>query len=305
MKAKLKKCIIIIRLLKHGAELSRRDICKVLQKEFPDDQEMSRNTFSSYIEFIEDILPCRIIYDVKTNKYRLRVNKTIPTEVNQMFDYLINQYDIELALPLLVKHSTKIHNAEIITGTENLGIILKAIEEHRGYSCDYRSFKNGTNKHRTFIPLFVTSWEGRWYVVSESTTHPDGMPYTYALERMDNIELTEENMEPNSFVTIDEYFKDSYGIQHYNPKEKACDIKIQVFGSEVEYIRARPIHQSQKIIEEGDGYMIIRLHLTPCYNFYQRLMWLREGIKVLEPQSVINELLKINSKVSELYHTNE
>ena len=46
-------------------------------------------------------------------------------------------------------------------------------------------------------------------------------------------------------------------------------ITIKVYGSQVDYIKARPIHSSQTEIEQGNGWSIFSYWLKPSYNFYQ------------------------------------
>lgn len=297
---RLKKCVFIVKLFERRPLWTQTEIMDAMREEFPHDDAPSPRTFGRYKEFIEDNFPCKLVFDQHTKQYHLEKSKQTNDD-NNIYEYIMAMYNVIGLEPLLSKHSDKVHNAEIVTGTEKLEIILKAIDEHKGYICDYHSFNNETTKTRTFIPLFLTSWEGRWYVVADVTTHPDGTPYTYALERMDNIQLTKEKMKPFSKVNIREYFKDAYGIQHHSEEDQPQDIVIRATGSQVEYLKARPIHSSQKIVEEGKGYCIFLLHLTPCFNFYQQLLWHRETLEVLDPQSVRDELKEIIHRLDEIY----
>jgi predicted DNA-binding transcriptional regulator YafY len=61
----------------------------------------------------------------------------------------------------------------------------------------------------------------------------------------------------------------------------------------VDYVKARPIHTSQQEIETSDGWSIFSYWLKPSYNFYQNLLWHREKLEVLEPESVRGEMKEI------------
>ena len=101
-------------------------------------------------------------------------------------------------------------------------------------------------------------------------------------------------------MTVKDYFKDCFGISHSDdPKPER--IRIKVLGAQVNYVRALPIHESQREVEKGEDWSIFEYHLEPCYNFYQQLLWHREKLEVLEPESVRNEIKALLKKMLEAY----
>ena len=78
-------------------------------------------------------------------------------------------------------------------------------------------------------------------------------------------------------------------------------ITLKVYGSQVDYVRARPIHASQEEVEQGDGWSVFSYWLKPSYNFYQALLWHREKVEVLGQEEVRGEMKRIIEKVKELY----
>jgi len=114
----------------------------------------------------------------------------------------------------------------------------------------------------------------------------------FALERMKDICLTEERMLPSHKITAEEYSDGSFGVNH-SDNQKPEIIKIKVYGTQVEYVRALPIHESQKEIETTEEWSIFEYRIVPCFNFFQQLLWHRERLEVLEPQSVKDEMKRI------------
>ena len=107
-------------------------------------------------------------------------------------------------------------------------------------------------------------------------------------------------MLPSKQITVKEYFKDCFGINHSDdPKPER--IRIKVLGTQVNYVRALPIHESQREVEKGEDWSIFEYHLEPCYNFYQQLLWHWEKLEVLEPESVRNEIKALLKKMLEAY----
>ena len=99
------------------------------------------------------------------------------------------------------------------SGVENVQTVLEAIDQHRGLLCDYYSFNKQTKKAQRLIPYFLKTWEQRWYLVAEPDNHHHGLS-VFALERMDNLRLTEEKVKPSNKITVAEYFNGSFGVNH-------------------------------------------------------------------------------------------
>lgn len=304
--SKLKKCVFIMKLLKMRGSMTRKEINDEMLRRWPDEHELSRSSFGRYLEYIAENLPYPIRFSQVTKQYSIDYTSTYK-ENEELFQYLLAMYNVEASAPLLLKHKDRIHHIENVTGTDRLDIILQAIDEHKGIECDYQSFNQSSIKHRTFIPVFLTSWEGRWYCVAEVTSHPNSQPYTYALERMSNIQLTSKHYQTRYKGTYQDYFKDSYGIQAASPDDEPLDITIKAYGPRVEYLRAKPIHPSQEEIESKEENektieALFKLHLAPCYNFYQQLLWNRESIEVIEPMEVRDEMKRIIEEISNKYN---
>lgn len=289
--------------------MTRKEINAEICKRWSGEQEPSRSSFGRYLEYISENFPYIVRFSQVTKMYSLDYSSDYE-ENEELFQYLLSMYNVTSSASLLMKHKDRVHHIEDITGTDKLDYILQAIDEHRGIECDYQSFSQSSVKHRTFIPIFLTSWEGRWYCVAEVTTHPDSKPYTYALERMSNLQLSGKYYKPRYRGSYNDYFKDSYGIQAASPDDKPLAITIKAYGVQVGYLRAKPIHPSQRELgckEENDKVVeaTFTLYLTPCYNFYQQLLWHREGIEVLAPQEVRDDMKRIIEEIKKRYIKNK
>lgn len=261
--------------------------------------EFQPRTFLRYREYIEETFPCYVDFNQRTGKYELHRHQSLYGEDDSLYDYLLSAYHIEGMTELALKHREKIMLTEAPTGVENVQIILEAIDKKRGIECDYYSFNKKTVKHQLLIPYFLRTWEQRWYLVAEPDNHHHGQSL-FALERMENISLTKEKMLPSSDIKIEDYFDGSFGINH-SDDQKPEKIRIKIYGTQVEYVRALPIHESQKEVEIDNDWSIFEYRLVPCYNFYQQLIWHREKLEVLEPQHVRDEIKMTIQKMLEHY----
>ncbi len=298
--SKLKKCLYLINLLERKGALTLKEINDYYQySSLYEGDDIQARTFLRYKDYIEVTFPCYIEFNAKTGKYELYRHKALYGEDDSLYDYLLSAYHIEGMTELALKHRNRIVLSEAPTGVENIQTILEAIDAKRGIECDYYSFNKKTVKHQTLIPYFLRAWENRWYMVAEPVTHPHEQA-VYALERMDNVEMTKKKMLPSDKISIEEYFDGCFGINH-SDNQKPETIRIKVYDTQVEYVRALPIHESQKEVESTPEWTIFEYRIVPCFNFYQQLLWHREKLEVLEPQSVRLAMKEIIEKMLKLY----
>lgn len=297
--SKLKKCLYLINLLERKGPLSLKEINNCFRYSSLYDGEIQARTFARYKDYIDETFPCYIDFNSRTGKYELHRHRALYGEDDSLFDYLLSAYHIEGMTELALKHRDKIILSDAPTGVENVQIILEAIDQKKGIECDYYSFNKKSVKKQLLIPYFLRAWEQRWYLAAEPDNHHHGISI-FALERMDNISLTEEKMIPTHDITVDEYFDGSFGANH-SDEQKPERILIKVYSTQVEYVKALPLHESQKEIEATDEWSIFEYRLVPCYNFYQQLLWHREKLEVLEPQYVRDEIKLAIQKMLEHY----
>ena len=298
--SKLKKCLYLINLMERKGPMTLKEINNCYQySSLYDGDELQPRTFLRYKDFIEETFPCYVEFNPRTGKYELHRHKALYGEDDSLYDYLLSAYHIEGMTELALKHREKILLNEAPTGVENVQIILEAIDKKKGIECDYYSFSKSTEKHHLLIPYFLRTWEQRWYLVAEPDNHP-GRLSVFALERMDNISLTAETKHPSLKINIEDYFDGCFGINH-SDEQKPEKIRIKVYQAQVEYIKALPIHESQREIEAHDEWSIFEYRIVPCYNFYQQLLWHREKIEVLEPEYVREEMKSILEKMLASY----
>lgn len=298
--SKLKKCLYLINLLERRGPLTLKEIndCYEYSSLYEGD-EIQPRTFARYKDFIAETFPCYIDFNQRTGKYELHRHQALYGEDDSLYDYLLSAYHIEGMTELALKHRDKILLSEAPTGVENVQVILEAIDKKRGIECDYYSFNKKSVKHQLLIPYFLRTWEQRWYLAAEPENHHHGISI-FALERIENIILTNEKMLPSNKITVEEYFDGSFGVNH-SDEQKPEKIKIKVYDTQVEYVRRLPIHESQKEIETNSEWSIFEYRLVPCYNFYQQLLWHREKLEVIEPQYVRDEIKAALKKMLEYY----
>lgn len=142
-------------------------------------------------------------------------------------------------------------------------------------------------------PYFVKAFKKRWYVVAYSPGTNDIR--CYALDRMENVIISEEVFKMPENLEPAEYFKDCFGIINKKDSEvQKVVLKVDAFQSN--YIRNLPLHESQKETERTEEYSIFEYHLKPEFDFEQEIFSNMDAMEVLEPlwlREEVKERIKI------------
>lgn len=292
---KLEKCLYIVELLSRGKPMSLREINEHWEYSSFYDGEIIPKTFGRYRDYVSAVFAIDIECDKRTNTYYIANPDYIKN--NALYKYLLSAFHVEALVELAMKHKDRVLLEEAPNGVEYLQLILKAIDQGVIVEFDYYSFNKKTVTHQQRIPCFLKTWENRWYLVAEPLSRKT--PTVYALERISSLRITEERAVPSSDIKPHTYFDACFGINH-----EVCSpqlIKLKVYGSQVEYVRARSIHESQQEIETCEEYSVFSYWIRPSYNFYQALLWNREKVEVLEPEEVRKEMKEIVNKMRNMY----
>ena len=292
---KLEKCLYIVELLSRGKPMSLREINEHWEYSSFYDGEIIPKTFGRYKDYVSAVFAIDIECDKRTNKYFIANSDYLKN--NALYKYLLSAFHVEALVELAMKHKDRVLLEEAPSGVEYLQLILKAIDQGVIIEFDYYSFNKKSVTHQQRIPCFLKTWENRWYLVAEPLNRKT--PTVYALERICNLHLTEERAVPSPDIKPQTYFDACFGVNH-----EACPpqlIKLKVYGSQVEYVRARPIHESQQEIETCEEYSVFSYWLRPSYNFYQALLWQREKVEVLEPKEMREEMKEIVERMRNMY----
>ncbi len=81
----------------------------------------------------------------------------------------------------------------------------------------------------------------------------------------------------------------------YNKQPEEVILKIHPIS--VPHVESKPIHRDQSVIEkEANGSLTIKLNLMINYELKATLMGFGEGVEVLEPVSLRNEIRSLQER---------
>lgn len=175
------------------------------------------------------------------------------------------------------------------TGNEYLSPLLSAIKEKQVTYFEYESFISQQRKRRMVTPLLLKEYQNRWYLISYDQVK-EGI-ITYALDRMADLEVTEQNGKiPNDF-NPDLFFKYSVGItasQNVRPEK----VIFEANSIASRYIDSQPFHDSQEMTKTTEKGACFSLYAIVSEELIRKLMSYGGELKVLAPESLAKELQK-------------
>ena len=132
----------------------------------------------------------------------------------------------------------------------------------------------------TVYPYYLKQYNDRWYLIARVKGY-DSFAH-YALDRINSFE---EIALPYKEAEVDfsEYFDDVIGVTV--PDGDAEDIVVKVTGKRFNYIRTKPLHFSQRIIEEAEGYAIISIHVKVNNELESLILSFGDDMEVISPTS--------------------
>jgi len=187
-----------------------------------------------------------------------------------------------------------------LKNSDLLGRLFTAISNQQVLELKYHTFDDNTVKSIILHPYLLKQYNNRWFLIGAA--YNDGFILNFALDRINSIEPKPILKYKACKKDILERFEDIVGVTLL-PRKKVEDILLWVSNDEFNYIDTKPIHASQTVIKGNndqklkkkyhikDGHFI-RLNCIVNHELIQTLSVYYEGIVVLKPKSIGDELIK-------------
>ncbi len=260
-----------------------------VQTEMSGGVPFSRTTFHRHKIAIEEMFGLYIECDKRNgNKYSIS-NRNVLRE-DSVQKWMLSTLSVSNMLGESQSLRDRILLENIPSGGEHLQMIINAMKKGRRVVISYRRYANPAANSLTLDPYCVKLFRQRWYVLGKLQ---NGYISVFSLDRILNIEQTDEKYKIPDDFDASEYFKESFGvlIDRTLPPER---VVIRAYGFEPYYLRDLPLHHSQQEINNTEEYTDFELRLKLTSDFKSKLLSRGEWIKVLEPKSLANDMIEMH-----------
>lgn len=207
---------------------------------------------------------------------------------NMNFQRMMEAFDLFNSLNQAQDMSPFIHlEKRRPQGTENLYGLLHAIKNRFQIRFTYQKFWEEEISHRQVEPYGLKEFKNRWYLVAKD--QKDKAIKTFGLDRLTELEISRTTFSPPVGFDIDEHYRYCFGIISPNV-EMPEEIILSFEPVQGKYIKTLPLHWTQEVIIDTEEELRIKLKLYVTYDLIMELLSHGESLKVLEPQSLIDEI---------------
>ena len=213
-------------------------------------------------------------------------------------NWLINTFSISNLLVDNLQLHERILLEEIPSGQKYFAQIIDAMKSNNLINMTYRSYWKDNSHNFDVEPYCVKLFRQRWYLLGRSPYKKQMM--IYALDRIQELRIIDKNFELPATFNANKFFSEYFGV-NIGDEVDVETVKLKVASYQANYIRAVPLHHSQKEIEKNEDYSIFELRLRPTSDLMREILWHGEAIEVLAPLELRKEVTNKIENMSRKY----
>lgn len=184
------------------------------------------------------------------------------------------------------------------SGSRWLMTLTDAMKRSVSIEMQYRSYTNPHSHTFELQPYGLKLYNRRWYLIGYNSRY--NATRIYALDRIEEISLTEYRFNIPVDFDLNEYYADYPGIirEVDTPLE---NVVVRVSGYARNYIADLPLHHSQVKVGSDEQCDTYKYRLHPTYDFITQLLQYAAQTEVVSPQSLRQEMVRHIKRMQEIY----
>jgi len=177
--------------------------------------------------------------------------------------------------------------------------LYKAIVSQSTIQIRYKSFKARSANEIVFFPYLLKEYRNRWFLLGMSKKNKQII--NLALDRIQHLLLLPDiPFEQQKQFDAASYFSDIIGVTR-NSGDKPVEIILLANPVHAPYIRTKPLHYTQKVIEEKKEGTLFSIRIIPNFEFEREIMGFADGLKVISPGNLVRKIKKKVQLMHDLY----
>lgn len=312
-----KEYIWLVNLINRRGRISLIDINKEwLYTDMSEGVDIARNTFLRHKNAIEDIFGIIIECDTH-DEYKYYISNSHVLSEDSIQNWMLSTITVNNLLTENISLAERILLESVPSDGDFLHSIIEAMRKKVRIKLTYQKYGYDNSSTATFAPYCLRLFQCRWYVLGqfqrparegETPKRRKGLPKgyieyfaTYSLDRVKEIELTDEKFELDKDFSAAEYFKDCFGVYREEsiPVQK---VVIRAFGLQRYYMRDLPWHHSQKEKFWGEEYADYEFSLRPTSDFVRFIMRYGTQVKVISPVDLARKVREQLLEAIDMYN---
>ncbi|MDD6778086.1 MAG: WYL domain-containing protein [Bacteroidales bacterium] len=292
----INKYIWIIDTLQRYGRITRNELGRLwIESDVSGGEPLARRTFYNYRDGIADVFNVDIECDPATFEYYI---KDTGEQAGKLRNLLLDTASMTGMLSDAGAVSRRIVLEEVPSSRTNLPVMIQAMKQNRRVQFTYHSYTRVNPTPGVVIePYFVRLFKQLWYVVGYNVK--DRKIKTYSLDRMADAVIRSEEFAMPADFDAEGFFHDNFGIM--TSRGVAKDVVLRVSSNQAKYLRALPLHHSQRETAIHDDYSLFHYHLYLTFDFIKELLSLGSSVTVVKPPELKAQLLDELRRTLSLY----
>lgn len=196
---------------------------------------------------------------------------------NGWLEEVISNLEIRFGVKGNAENLVSFGQNEQLKGLQYLSSIIDATINHQPLEIEYIS-SNGNYHLHILHPYFVKQYNGRWYLFG--LDEKEERIKNLAFDRIQSLNESNHPFRKNEDVDFNSYFDNVVGVTvPYDAKLEEFQLKFS--KHRFKYVTSKPIHKSQKTINEKE--CIISLTLYHTLELEQQIFSFGPDVEVLSP----------------------
>lgn len=300
-----KEYIWLVNIIKRARRISFAEIQeKWIETEMSGGVELARSTFNRHKDAIEDIFGIYIECDRK-NGYKYYIGNENVLHEDSVQNWIVST----LSVNNIFSDSKALHDRIVlqhIPCDDYLQTCINAMKKNVRVAVRYRKYESDLVSCVDFEPYCLKLFNQRWYVLAhfhrdaEAGKAERDYYAVYSFDRILEMSLTDVRFKVRDDFDAQEFFGECFGVVSGDgtPAER---IVLRAHGKQRFYLHDLPLHHSQKLIGEGEGFYDYEYYVRPTHDFCGHILSLGNQLRVVSPQTLADRICRMAMDTLKMY----
>lgn len=289
--------IKLLNMLLNNGELTYEEITLLWDNPPTDDVYPPIRTFHEYKKGIKEMFGVDIECDRSRNVYYVKNPEVL--EGNKPAQWLLDKYSIPKGFYAYNRLKERVLLEEIHLGQAFLVPIKEAMLQSVELRIDYLQYQREDIQTFHFQPYALKVYNHRWYLLGYLKEQKELR--TIALDRIHTLDKLTTTFSLPAKFDAHKYFENVIGI-YVDKNLPVEEIKIRAYGTQADYLRSTPLHNSQREGRSKHGeFAEFTYRLCVTLDLISQLLAMGDNVEVLEPEELKEEMKKRTNNMYNLY----
>lgn len=184
-------------------------------------------------------------------------------------------------------------------GSDTLSSLIQAIADQKVVLIHYKKFNSNTDKGYTLHPYIIKEFQHFWYLTGFVEEY--GEVRTFGIDRITAMTALEKEYKPAEEVNFNaaDHFDHCLGVTTLDGQPE--DIVLSFSPHRGNYLKSKPLHNSQEILEDSETEFKINLRLIVNHELQNIILSYGSDVKVIEPKSLRDKVVDAMKKAISNY----